>query len=116
MEAAAAQLAFAAAADHAALRADSPGAPATHAQAVAAGDVWIKAEETELENHRRNESWVAIPRSEVPKGRRIHKLIWVYKEKRDGTAKARLCVQGSIVARIATGSTRASLRVRLFTW
>ena len=25
----------------------------------------------------------------------MHKLIWVYKSKRDGTAKARLCVQGT---------------------
>ena len=33
--------------------------------------------------------------SDVPKGRRIHKLIWVYKVKRDGKAKARLCVQGT---------------------
>ena len=27
-------------------------------------------------------------------GRRLHKFVWVFKEKRDGTAKARLCVQG----------------------
>ena len=32
---------------------------------------------------------------ELPPGRRVHKLIWVYKKKRDGTAKARLCVQGN---------------------
>jgi hypothetical protein len=30
----------------------------------------------------------------VPRGRRVHKLVWVYKVKRDGTCKARLCVQG----------------------
>ena len=35
-----------------------------------------------------------VPRSSVPRGRRIHKFVWVFKEKRDGTAKARLCVQG----------------------
>ena len=45
--------------------------------------------------HRRNGSWSVIRRDEVPKGRRVHKLIWVYKVKRDGTAKARLCVQGT---------------------
>ena len=79
----------------AALRADSPGAPGTHQQAVAAGEIWMRAEGKELDNHRRNESWKTIRRSKVPPGRRIHKLIWVYKLKRDGTAKARLCVQGN---------------------
>ena len=79
----------------AALRADSPGAPATHADAVRAGDVWMQAERKELENHRSNSSWTTISASEVPAGRRVHKLIWVYKLKRDGTAKARLCVQGN---------------------
>ena len=78
-----------------ALRADSPGAPATHAEAVKRGFVWVQSELKELDNHRRNQSWVLIPPSEVPKGRRIHRMIWVYKQKRDGTAKARLCVQGS---------------------
>ena len=78
-----------------ALRADSPGAPATHADAVRAGEVWMQAERKELDNHKSNSSWTAISASEVPAGRRIHKLIWVYKLKRDGTAKARLCVHGS---------------------
>ena len=80
---------------HAALRADSPGAPSTHREAVNAGEIWIGAEGTELKNHKRNQSWTTISRNEVPHGRRIHKLIWVYKLKRDGTAKARLCVQGN---------------------
>ena len=78
-----------------ALRADSPDAPATHADAVRAGEIWIQAERKELENHRSNSSWTTISASEVPAGRRVHKLIWVYKLKRDGTAKARLCVQGN---------------------
>ena len=78
-----------------ALRADSPGAPSTHAEAVARGKVWVDAELKELGNHRKNGSWVTITRDELPRGRRVHKLIWVYKEKRDGTAKARLCVQGT---------------------
>ena len=80
------------------LRADSPDAPGTHAEATRMGDKWVGpdgAEATELGNHRRNRSWTLIRRDEVPRGRRIHKLIWVYKVKRDGTAKARLCVQGS---------------------
>ena len=48
----------------------------------------------ELHNHHRNVTWVPIVASEVPRDRRIHKLVWVYKVKRDGSAKARLCVQG----------------------
>ena len=78
-----------------ALRADSPDAPSTHAEAVKRGGVWLPAERGELNNHARNESWVTITRDELPPGRKVHKLIWVYKTKRDGTAKARLCVQGS---------------------
>jgi len=62
---------------------------------VARGPLWIGAESKEIGNHRRNESWVTITRDELPPGRRVHKLIWVYKTKRDGTAKARLCVQGT---------------------
>jgi hypothetical protein len=78
-----------------ALRADSPGAPSTHKEAVNRGGVWIAAEDKELGHHLANGSWDNVSRDEVPPGRRIHKFIWVYKEKRDGTAKARLCVQGS---------------------
>ena len=55
----------------------------------------MQAEAKELSNHKKNESWLTISRDQVPQGRRIHKLIWVYKLKRDGTAKARLCVQGT---------------------
>ena len=57
--------------------------------------MWVRAERKELDNHRRNGSWVTVKRSQVPKGRRVHKMIWVYKEQRDGTAKARLCVAGN---------------------
>ena len=42
---------------HRALRADSPGAPASHGEAVKAGEVWIRAEEKELNNHAVNGSW-----------------------------------------------------------
>jgi hypothetical protein len=76
-----------------ALRADSPDAPATHTQA-AQDPRWLKAEAGELDNHKRNGSWEELSRSQVPRGRRVHKLVWVYKVKRDGTCKARLCVQG----------------------
>jgi hypothetical protein len=62
---------------------------------MARGEIWVQAEQKEIDNHHRNGSWTTISRSEVPDGRRIHKMLWVYKVKRDGTAKARLCVQGS---------------------
>ena len=48
-----------------ALRADSPGAPSNHREAVEAGRIWLDAEAKELGNHARNASWTSIPRSEV---------------------------------------------------
>ena len=35
-----------------------------------------------------------ILRSEVPRGRKLVRMTWVYNMKRDGTQKACLCVQG----------------------
>ena len=58
------------------------------------GPPWPASIDKELKNHKDNDSWDMINRSDVPAGRRIHKFVWVFKEKRDGTAKARLCVQG----------------------
>ena len=58
------------------------------------GGKWTSAEFKEFYNHSRNASWEFMPESDLPRGRRLHKLVWVYKVKRDGTAKARLCVQG----------------------
>ena len=77
-----------------ALRADSSGAPSTHAQAIERGEPWPAACDKEINNHLHNNTRTVMERSSVPHGRRIHKLVWVFKEKRDGTAKARLCVQG----------------------
>ena len=84
---------------HTAFRADSANAPSTHCEAVAfdaaAGNsLWADGEHVELGNHRRNESWDLIRRKDMPKGRRIHKFVWVYKVKRNGEIKVRLCVQG----------------------
>ena len=56
---------------------------------------WLKAEEKELASHERNQSWSVIPAHQVEAGRRILRMLWVYKIKRDGTLKARLCVMGS---------------------
>lgn len=76
------------------LRADSVGAPETYAEAMSRGVPWPAAIDKEFGNHSSNESWHLIDKSAVPRGRRLHKFVWVFKEKRDGTAKARLCVQG----------------------
>lgn len=55
---------------------------------------WSVAEISEVNNHERERSWSYMPRSEAPIGRRLIKLTWAYKTKRDGRLKARLCVQG----------------------
>ena len=80
--------------DQVALRADSSGAPSTHANAIAMGGEWPASEATELGNHNRNQSWTKVTGRQLPYGRRVHKMVWVYKLKRVGTCKARLCVQG----------------------
>ena len=55
---------------------------------------WMASEDKELKNHADNGSWEYIDASELPRGRRLVKLVWVYKIKRDGSLKSRLCVQG----------------------
>eukprot|EP00965_Chrysotila_dentata_P043023 1428543-Pleurochrysis_carterae.AAC.1 len=55
---------------------------------------WSAAERAEIANHESNGSWTLIDRSELPPGRSLVRLIWVYKRKRNGAQKARLCVQG----------------------
>ena len=77
-----------------ALRADSDGAPATQPEAVRLGGPWPPSMLKELGNHATNLSWRKISIDDLPRNRRLHKLVWVFKLKRDGTAKARLCVQG----------------------
>ena len=69
--------------------------PKNQAEAYARDEKgWKEAEDKELKNHHSNTSWEYIDRSDVPRGRNLIKLVWVYKVKRDGTLKARLCVQG----------------------
>jgi len=77
------------------LASPSDADPRNRHQALSADRVgWLAAEEKELANHVGNKSWTEIDRSKVPKERRLVRLIWVYKVKRDGSLKARLCVQG----------------------
>ena len=49
-----------------ALRADSSGAPSTHAEATEWGPPWPEAMEKELGNHAANETWVKIRRDQLP--------------------------------------------------
>ena len=55
---------------------------------------WTGAESGEIDNHESKASWTYHPRASLPHGRRLVKLTWAYKVKRDLTKKARLCVQG----------------------
>ena len=48
----------------------------------------------ELRSLASNESFEVRPASEKPRGRAFVKFTWVFKRKRDGTKKRRLCVQG----------------------
>mmetsp|Transcript_32844 Transcript_32844/g.79785 ORF Transcript_32844/g.79785 Transcript_32844/m.79785 type:complete len:1719 (+) Transcript_32844:1464-6620(+) len=69
--------------------------PTSHSEAMrldASG--WSASEASEIANHERAQSWSYIERDALPAGRRIVRLTWAYKTKRDGRQKARLCVQG----------------------
>lgn len=72
--------------------------PRNHSEAMRDdAEGWGKAEEAELKNHTTNKSFELLDKSAFEKeapGRRLVKLVWVYKHKRNGKLKARLCVQG----------------------
>ena len=57
-------------------------------------DGWLASERKELANHLRNGTFEIQDRSQLPAGRKLVRWTWVYKWKRDGTQKSRLCVQG----------------------
>ena len=58
-------------------------------------DGWFLSEETELKNHETNGSWKHVDRSVWRRTKRkLVKMVWVYKIKRNGSLKSRLCVQG----------------------
>eukprot|EP00966_Prymnesium_polylepis_P135596 3134458-Prymnesium_polylepis.1 len=55
---------------------------------------WRPAE-LEIENHLSNGTWTEIDYIDVPRDRRrLVRMTGVYKTKRSGKRKARLCVQG----------------------
>ena len=72
--------------------------PRNHAEAMLDDtEGWMEAEAAELNNHQENGSFSLMDRSDFEReapGRRLVKLVWVYKRKRSGRMKARLCVQG----------------------
>ena len=69
--------------------------PRTQRQAYAEDKAgWLASELVEIKNHDDNASWAIEHMSNKPRDRKLVKLIWVYKRKRDGRMKSRLCVQG----------------------
>ena len=85
-------------AGYAALAKPSSQDPGTQQAAYASNKpVWLASEKVELLNHEVNGSFRWMDRSEFDRehrGRNLLKLVWVYKVKRDGRCKSRLCVQG----------------------
>jgi len=55
---------------------------------------WRASAQKEMDNHELNETFVWRNASEKPENRRLVNFTWVFKTKRDGSAKSRLCVQG----------------------
>ena len=55
---------------------------------------WKAAAEKEINDLKRNSTWKLIRRSELPPGTKVHRPIWRFKLKLNGTFKARLCFDG----------------------
>ena len=71
------------------------GDPRNRKEALAAdSEGWTISMDKEIKNHSDCGSWVWMRRNDVPAGRHLIKLVWVFKKKRDGKLKSRLCVQG----------------------
>ena len=59
--------------------------PQNHNEAVRLGRKWVDAKQKEISNHNNNSTWETMRHDKFPKGRRLHKLVWVFKIKRNGT-------------------------------
>ena len=69
--------------------------PKNRRQALATDSAkWQPPMDFEYQNHLNSGSFRWVNASSVPSGRKLVNFTWVFKTKRDGTAKARLCVQG----------------------
>ena len=86
-----------------ALGGSSPDArtPKRYQEAVDGPDraSWVKAMDTEIDNHRRNGTWRVLDSSAVPSGANLVKSTWSFKIKVDSQGriaryKARACAQG----------------------
>jgi Reverse transcriptase (RNA-dependent DNA polymerase) len=55
---------------------------------------WWKAMITEFLHCEEKKAWVIVPKSKVPKGRKIIGNRWVYAEKDDGTYRSRTVAKG----------------------
>jgi Reverse transcriptase (RNA-dependent DNA polymerase) len=55
---------------------------------------WSKAMITEFLNCEEKNAWVIVPKSKVPKGRKIIGNRWVYAEKDDGTFRSHTVAKG----------------------
>lgn len=64
------------------------------AMASPAADKWHNAEKTEYDSLIENKTWVLVPRSKLPEGRKTVTSRWVYDLKHDGRYKARLVARG----------------------
>jgi len=77
----------------AALAKASSADPKTQAEAYAHDETgWKASEAKDLKNHESNGSWEYIDASQLPAT--VVSSSWVFKVKRDGSLKCRLCVQG----------------------
>ena len=56
---------------------------------------WIDALQKEIDSFMLHKVFTPVPRAEVPEGTRIHRGIWVFDRKTDGTCKARYTIDGS---------------------
>eukprot|EP00965_Chrysotila_dentata_P153584 5076206-Pleurochrysis_carterae.AAC.1 len=62
--------------------------PRTRKQAMSQDATgWAAPERAEIANHQSNGSWTLMDRSQLPAGRSLVRLIWVYKRKRSGTLR-----------------------------
>ena len=87
--------------------------PRSHAEAMRDDpEGWGAAESRELNNHRNNETFKRINRSAITgsdaKRKRLVPLTWVYKPKRSGVLKAKLCVLRNRLRAAPRGGLRSS--------
>jgi hypothetical protein len=72
---------------------------------------------TEFLNCEEKKAWVIVPKSKVPKGRKIIGNCWVYAEKDDGTYRSRSVAKSSVRSLVKTfKNITLQLSMILFVW